>query len=56
MLVNQDGMVAARNYCLPYGYDRGGELSILTTKRFTGQYHEEALGRPPPGLPRPRGR
>ena len=36
VLVNQDGTVAARNYYLPYGHDRGGGLSTLTTKRFTG--------------------
>jgi len=44
VLVNQDGSVAARNYYHPYGDNRDGPFSALTTKRFTGQYHEAALG------------
>ena len=55
-LVDQAGTVQSQQYYLPYGLNRGGPFSSLTTKRYTGQYHEAALGRPPPGLPRPRGR
>ncbi len=31
------------NYYYPYGGNRGGAFSNLTTKRFTGQYHESSL-------------
>ena len=44
MLVNQDGTVNGRNYYYPYGGNRGGSaFSGITTKRFTGQYHEQGL-------------
>ncbi len=44
VLVNQDGTVNSRNYYYPYGGNRGGTaFSGLTTKRFTGQYHEQGL-------------
>ena len=44
VLVNRDGSVASRQYYHPFGDARGGPFSTLTTKRYTGQYHEEALG------------
>jgi RHS repeat-associated protein len=45
VLVNRDGTVKDRNYYYPYGGNRGGSaFSGITTRRFTGQYHE-------PGLP-----
>lgn len=44
VLINQDGTVKDRNYYYPYGGNRGGSaFSGLTTKRFTGQYHEQGL-------------
>jgi RHS repeat-associated protein len=43
VLVNQNGTVNSRNYYYPYGGNRGGAFSGLTTKRFTGQYHEQGL-------------
>jgi RHS repeat-associated protein len=44
VLVNQNGTVNGRNYYYPYGGNRGGSaFSSLTTKRFTGQYHEQGL-------------
>ena len=44
ILVNQDGTVKSRNFYYPYGGNRGGTaFSDLTTKRFTGQYHEQGL-------------
>ena len=44
VLVNQDGTVKSRNFFYPYGGNRGGSaFSDLTTKRFTGQYHEQGL-------------
>ena len=36
--------MASRQYYHPFGDNRNGPFSTLTTKRFTGQYHEEALG------------
>jgi hypothetical protein len=38
--VNQSGATLANNYYYPYGGNRGGAFSNLTTKRFTGQYHK----------------
>jgi len=35
--------VATNNYYYPYGGNRGGAFSNLSTKRFTGQYHESSL-------------
>lgn len=44
VLVNRDGTVKDRNYYYPYGGNRGGSaFSGVTTKRFTGQYHEQGL-------------
>jgi RHS repeat-associated protein len=44
VLVNQNGTVNSRNHFYPFGGNRGGAaLSTLTTKRFTGQYHEANL-------------
>ncbi len=44
VLVNRDGTVNSRNYYYPYGGNRGGSaFSGITTKRFTGQYHEQGL-------------
>ncbi len=43
VLVNQNGTVNGRNYFYPYGGNRNGAFSGLTTKRFTGQYHEASL-------------
>jgi len=43
-LANQNGTVNSRNYFYPFGGNRGGTaFSALTTKRFTGQYHEQGL-------------
>ncbi|MFN8493908.1 MAG: hypothetical protein U0350_40290 [Caldilineaceae bacterium] len=43
-LINQNGTVNSRNYFDPFGGNRGGAaFSALTTKRFTGQYHEVGL-------------
>ena len=41
--VDQSGIIFANNYYYPYGGNRGGAFSNLTTKRFTGQYHESSL-------------
>ena len=41
--VNQSGATLTNNYYYPYGGNRGGAFSNLTTKRFTGQYHESSL-------------
>jgi RHS repeat-associated protein len=43
-IVGQNGSLQASNYYLPFGGNRGGSaFSDLTTKRFTGQYHEAGL-------------
>lgn len=42
-VINQAGAVQANQYYYPYGGNRGGAYSSLTTKRFTGQYHESGL-------------
>ena len=44
VLANSDGILNARNFYYPYGDNRGGAQSALTTKRFTGQYHEAGIG------------
>ena len=51
MLVNQDGTLNATNYYYPYGGNDdlaagrpGGVQSTLTTRRYTGQYHEADIG------------
>jgi hypothetical protein len=41
--VNQAGATLTNNYYYPYGGNRGGAFSNLSTKRFTGQYHESSL-------------
>ena len=44
VIVGQNGTAQAANYYYPFGGNRGGSaFSDLTTKRFTGQYHESAL-------------
>ena len=43
VIVSQAGVEAARNYHFPFGANRGSAFSSLTTKRFTGQYHEAGL-------------
>ena len=43
VFVNQAGNTLATNYYYPYGGNRGGTFSNLSTKRFTGQYHEAGL-------------
>ncbi|MBM4460525.1 MAG: hypothetical protein FJ011_22670, partial [Chloroflexi bacterium] len=43
VLANQNGTVNSRNFYYPYGGNRNGAFSGLTTKRFTGQYHESGL-------------
>ena len=44
VMVDQTGNTVATNYYYPYGANRGGTaFSGLTTKRFTGQYHESSL-------------
>ena len=43
-MVDQAGNTVAINYYYPYGGNRGGAaFSGLSTKRFTGQYHESSL-------------
>lgn len=42
-VLNQAGAVQANQYYYPFGGNRGGAYSSLTTKRFTGQYHESGL-------------
>jgi RHS repeat-associated protein len=44
VIVGQNGVAQAMNYYFPFGGNRGGAaFSDLTTKRFTGQYHEKDL-------------
>jgi RHS repeat-associated protein len=45
VIMNQAGMVVTNGnqYYLPYGGNRGSSFSSVTTKRFTGQYHENGL-------------
>ena len=44
VIADQAGVEAARQFFFPYGGNRGGAaFSELTTKRFTGQYHEQGL-------------
>ncbi|MGB5051542.1 MAG: RHS repeat-associated core domain-containing protein [Caldilineaceae bacterium] len=42
-IVNTAGSIQATSYYFPFGGNRGGAYSSLTTKRFTGQYHESTL-------------
>ena len=43
VIINSSGTVVKREYYYPYGGNRGTAFSSLTTKRFTGQYHEAGL-------------
>ena len=44
VVVDSSGAVVSNEYYFPYGGNRGGAAhSELTTKRFTGQYHEAGL-------------
>ncbi len=45
VIMNSAGSVVANGnqYYFPYGGNRGAAFSDLTTKRFTGQYHESSL-------------
>lgn len=44
IIADQAGAEAALQFFYPYGGNRGGAgFSQLTTKRFTGQYHEQGL-------------
>ncbi|MCB0070508.1 MAG: hypothetical protein KDE20_03580, partial [Caldilineaceae bacterium] len=42
-IVNGSGSVAKREFYYPFGGNRGDAFSDLTSKRFTGQYHEQDL-------------
>jgi RHS repeat-associated protein len=43
-ILNRNNTIAATQYYHPFGGNRGGAaFSALTTKRFTGQYHESAI-------------
>ena len=42
-MVDSSGTVVSNEYYYPYGGNRGAAHSTLTTKRFTGQYHEAGL-------------
>ena len=44
VIVSQNGTLNSRNYFFPFGGNRGAAaFSTLTTRRFTGQYHESSL-------------
>jgi len=43
-MVNRTGVVKKQEYYYSYGDNRGGAQNALTTKRFTGQYHEAGIG------------
>jgi RHS repeat-associated protein len=43
VVVNQDDTPSSYQYYYPFGGHRGGLFSPLTTKRYTGQYHEADL-------------
>jgi RHS repeat-associated protein len=42
-IVNSAGTIQTTIYYFPFGGLRGGSHSSLTTKRFTGQYHESSI-------------
>jgi len=42
-MVDSGGTLVKGEYYYPYGGNRGSAFSALTTKRFTGQYHESGL-------------
>ena len=39
-IIQQNTTVVKQEYYFPYGGNRGSAFSDVTTKRFTGQYHE----------------
>ncbi|NJN84686.1 MAG: RHS repeat-associated core domain-containing protein, partial [Caldilineaceae bacterium] len=43
VLVDEAGVVVERAYYLSFGGNRGDPFTDLTTRRFTGQYHERGL-------------
>ncbi len=43
VIVRREGTVVAWHYYYPFGGNRNGPFSGLTTKRFTGQHHEPEL-------------
>ena len=43
VLLTRSGAVSKHEFYYPFGGNRGSAFSSLTTKRFTGQYHESAL-------------
>ncbi|MBI3958218.1 MAG: hypothetical protein HY328_05365, partial [Chloroflexi bacterium] len=42
-IVNSAGTTQSTSYYYPFGGNRGGAFSSLTTRRFTGQYHESSI-------------
>ncbi|MCA9950619.1 MAG: peptidoglycan DD-metalloendopeptidase family protein [Anaerolineales bacterium] len=42
-IIQQNATVMKQEYYYPFGGNRGSEFSEITTKRFTGQYHEAGL-------------
>jgi hypothetical protein len=42
-ILNRNNTIAATQYYFPFGGNRGGAFSSLTTKRYTGQYHEASI-------------
>ncbi len=42
-IVNSAGAIQDTNYFFPFGGNRGVAFGGLTTKRFTGQYHESSI-------------
>ncbi|GAB4568498.1 MAG: hypothetical protein Kow0047_21440 [Anaerolineae bacterium] len=43
VIVRREGSVVAWQYYYPFGGNRDGAFSAVTTRRFTGQYHEAGL-------------
>ena len=42
-IIQQNMTVVKQEYYYPFGGNRGSAFSELTTRRFTGQYHEAGL-------------
>ena len=42
-ILAQSNAIQATQHFYPFGGNRGGVFSTLTTKRFTGQYHESSI-------------
>ncbi|MCA9950621.1 MAG: RHS repeat-associated core domain-containing protein, partial [Anaerolineales bacterium] len=42
-IIQQNTTLVKQEFYYPYGGNRGSAFSELTTKRFTGQYHEAGL-------------